>query len=44
VHFSYNLSDIDRISDILGIPWEISKDQPFTNLTIYIGFIWNLKE
>ena len=41
--FSYNLSDIDEISAKLGIPWEITKDQPFANSTIYIGFVWDLK-
>ena len=27
----------------LDIPWEKSKDQPFANSTLYIGFIWNLE-
>ena len=43
VHFSYNLEDIDRVSEELGIPWELSKDQPFTSLTIYISFLWDLE-
>ena len=37
--FSYCIADIDEISQDLGIPWEISKDQPFADSTIYIGFI-----
>ena len=41
--FSYNLSDIDEISAELGIPWEITKDQPFAKSTIYIGFVWDLE-
>ena len=42
--FSYNIADIDTTSDILGIPWEASKDQPFGPTTTYIGFIWDLRE
>jgi hypothetical protein len=40
--FTYNLSDIDAISAELGIPWEISKDQPFHSSTTYIGLLWDL--
>ena len=40
--FSYNIADIDATSDILGIPWEASKDQLFGPTTTYIGFIWDL--
>ncbi|KIK80554.1 hypothetical protein PAXRUDRAFT_158369 [Paxillus rubicundulus Ve08.2h10] len=40
---TYNMSDIDAISETLGIPWEVSKDQPFRPLTIYIGFKWDLE-
>jgi hypothetical protein len=42
--FSYCIADIDEISENLGIPWGISKDQPFTNSTIYIGFVWDIKK
>jgi len=41
--FSYSLHDIDTLSRSLGIPWELSKDQPFGSSTIYIGFEWNLQ-
>lgn len=41
--FTYNISDIDAISSELGIPWEMSKDQPFHTSTVYIGFVWDLK-
>jgi hypothetical protein len=41
--FLYCFDDIDKISRELGIPWEILKDQPFSDSTIYIGFIWNIK-
>jgi hypothetical protein len=36
--FTYTISDIDNVSDQLGIPWERLKDQPFSGSTIYIGF------
>ena len=42
--FSYCITDIDKISHELGIPWETSKAQPFTDSMIYIGFTWNLKK
>jgi len=38
------MTDIDDISDTLGIPWETSKDQPFGPTTTYIGFVWDLQE
>jgi hypothetical protein len=40
--FTYTDADIDRISDVLGIPWESSKTVPFSNVVPYLGFIWNL--
>lgn len=42
-HFTYSMSDIDSISDVLGIPWEKEKDQPFSPEVIFIGFTWNLE-
>ena len=44
ITFTYNFTDIDDISENLGIPWEVSKDQPFASLTIYIGFVWNIAQ
>lgn len=41
--FSYSFADIDRISAPLGIPWEASKDQPFSSRVDYIGFTWDLE-
>ena len=40
--FTYSLEDIDKLSDQLSIPWEISKDHPFSLSTVYIGFKWDL--
>ena len=41
-HFCYNLRDIDQVSEFLGIPWEASKDIPFSESPTFIGLIWNL--
>ncbi|KDQ18961.1 hypothetical protein BOTBODRAFT_91579, partial [Botryobasidium botryosum FD-172 SS1] len=41
--FTYNLVDIDRISEQLGIPWEPSKDIPFSSEPPFIGFAWNIE-
>ena len=38
----YNFDDIDQISNLLGIPWDRSKDQHFNHSTTYISFIWDL--
>ena len=40
---AYDFSHINQISDRLGIPWELSKDTPFSSTPIFIGFIWNLE-
>ena len=41
--YTYDLSDIDRISDELGIPWEHSKDVDFGPSFPFIGFIWDIE-
>ena len=41
--YTYNFGDIDTASWLLGIPWEVSKDSPFTSSTTYIGFNWNIE-
>ena len=42
--FCYNLNDIDKITDQLGIPWEPSKDIPFTLKPTFIGLEWDLSK
>lgn len=42
--FSCNLSDIDEVSEDMGIPWEILKDKVFAYSNPYIGIIWNLSQ
>jgi hypothetical protein len=41
--FTYAMADIDQLSDELGIPWEITKDIPFSTEAPFIGFLWNLE-
>jgi hypothetical protein len=38
------MHDIDRLSDKLDIPWEKSKDVPFTSSIMYLGFVWDLND
>jgi hypothetical protein len=40
--YTYSMQDIDKLSDELGIPWERSKDVPFSSTPPYLGFIWDL--
>jgi hypothetical protein len=40
--FAYNFHDIDALSAPLGIPWEPTKDTPFADKVVYIGFEWDL--
>ncbi|KAF8624454.1 hypothetical protein AX15_005866 [Amanita polypyramis BW_CC] len=39
---AYTMDDIDEYSAYLGIPWQRSKDLPFSTTTTYLGFIWDL--
>ena len=36
------MADIDALSDELGIPWEKTKDIPFSTTVPFIGFLWDL--
>ena len=36
------MADIDALSNELGIPWEKTKDIPFSTLIPFIGFLWDL--
>jgi len=40
--FSYCMADIDFFTAPRGIPWELSKDIPFSPNPPFTGFIWNL--
>ena len=42
LEYGYNFDDIDLISEELGIPWEKTKDSPFADSAIYLGFVWDL--
>jgi hypothetical protein len=41
--FTYNDSDIDHLSNVLGIPWENSKTIPFSHAVPYLGFMWDIQ-
>ena len=41
-HFAYNGSDIDSLSESLGLPWKHNKSTSFSNHFTYLGFNWNL--
>ena len=43
VNYAYSMDDVDAISDRLGVPWERSKDVPFSRVVPFIGFDWNLE-
>lgn len=40
--FTYCDTDIDALSEQLGIPWEPSKTVPFSNVVTFLGFHWDL--
>ena len=40
--FTYGMGDIDRVTAQLGIPWELSKDVPFSTVICYIGLEWDI--
>ena len=40
--FTYADADIDRISSLLGIRWELSKSVPFGTEVLYLSFRWDL--
>jgi hypothetical protein len=42
--YTYNIQDIDNISNMLGIPWELSKDIPFSSSVPFISFIWDIDD
>ena len=42
--FAYDFSEIDEITRPLGIPWEISKDVPFSSIVTFAGLSWDLNQ
>jgi hypothetical protein len=42
-HFTYCFEDIDWLSKILGIPWELVKDILFASHAPFIGFHWDIE-
>ncbi|KAF5384798.1 hypothetical protein D9615_000946 [Tricholomella constricta] len=42
--YAYASTDIDRVSDILGIPWEPTKTVEFAFHAQYLGLVWDLQD
>ena len=40
--YSYTITDIDTFLLPLGIPWEPTKDIPFSSAAPFISFVWDL--
>ena len=40
--YPYDFKEISAVTDPLGIPWESSKDVPFSPVILFAGFEWNL--
>ena len=40
--YPYDFEEINKITDPLGVPWETSKDVPFSQSVPFIGFTWDL--
>src|SRR5882757_5379473 len=40
--FTYSFTDINQFTDKLGLPWESSKDVPFSSVTPFTGLNWDL--
>jgi len=40
--YNCNFKDINRLSALLGIPWELSKDIHFCFQVLFIGLLWDL--
>jgi len=40
--YNCNFADINLLSDLLGIPWELSKDIHFRFQVLFIGLLWDL--
>ena len=41
--YTYNFNNINAVSWLLGIPWEVLKDRPFASSTTYIDFNRNIE-
>ena len=40
---AYRFDHINCIMDCLGIPWEPSKDTPFSMTPVFLDFTWDLE-
>ena len=44
IEYAYSMEDVNDISAKLGIPWEQSKDIPFSEVVPFIGFDWDIEK
>lgn len=42
--YPYDIEDIFRITEALGVPWKLGKCFRYAFLVVYLGFLWNLHE
>jgi hypothetical protein len=42
--FPYGFEEINEVTDPLGIPWETSKDVPFSSKITFAGLSWDLNQ
>jgi hypothetical protein len=40
---AFSIEDVDEVTAKLGIPWERTKDVPFSTMVPFIGFAWDLE-
>jgi hypothetical protein len=42
--FTYEIGDIIRLGDYLGLPWKAKKTHPFASSVTYLGMLWSFAE
>ena len=41
--YTYGFEEINKITAPLGIPWEVSKDVPFSSTVVFAGLSWDIE-
>ena len=44
ITYPFDFNDIDEVTRPMGIPWELSKDVPFSTVVPFIGLEWDLAD
>ena len=42
--FPYGFKEINEVTDPLGVPWEMSKDTPFSSRVVFAGLSWDIEQ